>query len=123
MVDILNEESGYKDEYLEGYKKDITPNEQEYADFVFSQEEKIKYRWSIPTKNLLNVRFVIKNSSENQTKRYIFKFIPVKNHFNAKYVVNNFFRRYIASIIFELILIGSSSNAQCVIKSFQLKKY
>jgi|TARA_R100001463_G_scaffold126715_3_gene184512 hypothetical protein len=41
MVDILNEERGYKDEYLEGYKKDITPKEQEYADFVFVQEEKI----------------------------------------------------------------------------------
>ena len=41
MVDVLNEESGYKDEYLEGYKKDITPIEQEYADFVFAQEEKI----------------------------------------------------------------------------------
>tara|TARA_R100000995_G_scaffold74118_1_gene43060 strand:+ start:1307 stop:1912 length:606 start_codon:yes stop_codon:yes gene_type:complete len=41
MVEILQEESGYKDEYLEGYKKDITPNEVEYADFVFKQEEKI----------------------------------------------------------------------------------
>ena len=42
MVEILQEESGYKDEYLEGYKKDITPNEVEYADFVFKQEEKIR---------------------------------------------------------------------------------
>ena len=41
MVEVLEEESGYKDEYLEGYKKDITPKEQEYADFVFAQEEKI----------------------------------------------------------------------------------
>ena len=41
MVEILQEESGYKDEYLKGYKKDITPNEVEYADFVFKQEEKI----------------------------------------------------------------------------------
>ena len=41
MIDVLKEESGYKDEYLEGYKKDITPKEQEYADFVFAQEEKI----------------------------------------------------------------------------------
>ena len=38
MVDILEEERGYKDEYLEGYKKDITPDEVEYADFVFKQE-------------------------------------------------------------------------------------
>ena len=41
MVEILKEESGYKDEYLEGYKKDITPDEVEYADFVFQQEKKI----------------------------------------------------------------------------------
>jgi len=39
MVDILNEERVYKDEYLEGYKKDITPNEVEYAEFVFAQEK------------------------------------------------------------------------------------
>ncbi len=38
MVDILEEERRYKDEYLEGYKKDITPDEVEYADFVFKQE-------------------------------------------------------------------------------------
>ena len=42
MVDILKIESGYKDEYLEAYKKDITAPEKEYADFVFKQEEKIK---------------------------------------------------------------------------------
>ena len=41
MVDTLKEESGYKDEYLAGYKKDMTPDEKEYADFVFAQEEKI----------------------------------------------------------------------------------
>ena len=41
MVEILQEESGYKDEYLEGYKKDITANEVEYANFVFEQEKKI----------------------------------------------------------------------------------
>jgi len=41
MVDTLKEESGYKDEYLESYKKDITPKEKEYAEFVFAQEEKI----------------------------------------------------------------------------------
>ena len=41
MVDVLNEESGYKDEYLEGYLLDITPKEEVYADFVFAQEEKI----------------------------------------------------------------------------------
>ena len=41
MGDILEEERGYKDEYLEGYKKDITPDEIEYADFVFAQEKKI----------------------------------------------------------------------------------
>tara|TARA_A100001201_G_scaffold124278_1_gene108327 strand:+ start:22 stop:627 length:606 start_codon:yes stop_codon:yes gene_type:complete len=41
MVDILEEERVYKDEYLEGYKKDITPDEIEYADFVFAQEKKI----------------------------------------------------------------------------------
>ena len=41
MIDILKEESAYKDQYLEGYKKDITPKEKEYADFVFSQEKKI----------------------------------------------------------------------------------
>ena len=39
MVDILQEERVYKDEYLEGYKKDITPNEVEYANFVFGQEK------------------------------------------------------------------------------------
>ena len=27
MVEVLEEESGYKDEYLEGYKKDITPKD------------------------------------------------------------------------------------------------
>ncbi len=42
MVAILKEESLNKDEYLKGYKKDITPDEKEYADFVFKQEEKIK---------------------------------------------------------------------------------
>ena len=41
MVELLEEESGYKDEYLEGYKKDITPKEVAYADFVFAQEDKI----------------------------------------------------------------------------------
>jgi hypothetical protein len=41
MVEVLEEESGYKDEYLEGYKKDITPKEIPYADFVFTQEDKI----------------------------------------------------------------------------------
>ena len=41
MVEVLEEESGYKDEYLEGYKKDITPKEVAYADFVFAQEDKI----------------------------------------------------------------------------------
>tara|TARA_R110002012_G_scaffold39659_2_gene109615 strand:- start:5491 stop:6096 length:606 start_codon:yes stop_codon:yes gene_type:complete len=39
MVDILQEERVYKDEYLKGYKKDITPNEVEYANFVFAQEK------------------------------------------------------------------------------------
>jgi len=42
MVAILKEESLNKDEYLKGYKKDITPDEEKYADFVFEQEEKIK---------------------------------------------------------------------------------
>ena len=42
MVDMLKAERVYKDEYLEAYKKDITPKEKEYADFVFQQEEKIK---------------------------------------------------------------------------------
>ena len=41
MIELLEEESGYKDEYLEGYKKDITPKEVAYADFVFAQEDKI----------------------------------------------------------------------------------
>ena len=41
MVETLEEERVYKDEYLEGYKKDITPKEVEYADFVFEQEKKI----------------------------------------------------------------------------------
>ena len=42
MVDILEEERVNKDEYLTGYKKDITPDEIEFSEFVFSQEEKIK---------------------------------------------------------------------------------
>jgi len=41
MVETLEEERVYKDEYLEGYKKDITPKEVEYSDFVFEQEKKI----------------------------------------------------------------------------------
>jgi len=41
MVETLEEERVYKDEYLEGYKKDITPKEVEYAEFVFDQEKKI----------------------------------------------------------------------------------
>jgi len=41
MVEVLQEESGYKDEYLAAYKKDITPKEVEYANFVFEQEKKI----------------------------------------------------------------------------------
>ena len=41
MIDILQEESKNKDEYLEGYKDSITEDEAEYADFVFAQEEKI----------------------------------------------------------------------------------
>jgi len=41
MIEVLEEESGYKDEYLDGYKKDITPKETAYADFVFAQEDKI----------------------------------------------------------------------------------
>ena len=41
MVETLEEERVYKDEYLEGYKKDITPKEEEYAEFVFEQEKKI----------------------------------------------------------------------------------
>ena len=41
MVEVLEEESANKDEYLEDYKKDITPDETEYADFVFEQEKKI----------------------------------------------------------------------------------
>jgi hypothetical protein len=42
MVAVLKEESLNKDKYLSGYKKDITPDEKKYADFVFKQEEKIK---------------------------------------------------------------------------------
>jgi len=41
MVETLEEERVYKNEYLEGYKKDITPKEIEYAEFVFEQEKKI----------------------------------------------------------------------------------
>jgi len=41
MIELLEEESGYKDEYLEEYKKDITPDEIPYSDFVFEQEKKI----------------------------------------------------------------------------------
>ena len=41
MVETLEEERVYKDEYLEGYKKDITPKEVEYAEFVFEQEKEI----------------------------------------------------------------------------------
>tara|TARA_Y100001972_G_scaffold63578_1_gene77677 strand:+ start:11277 stop:11882 length:606 start_codon:yes stop_codon:yes gene_type:complete len=41
MVETLEKERVYKDEYLEGYKKDITPKEVEYANFVFEQEKKI----------------------------------------------------------------------------------
>jgi len=39
MVDILEEERVYKDEYLAAYKKDITPDEKEYSKFVFTQEK------------------------------------------------------------------------------------
>jgi soluble cytochrome b562 len=42
MIEILEEERINKNEYLEGYKKDITPDEKEFANFVFAQEEKIK---------------------------------------------------------------------------------
>ena len=42
MVDILNEERVYKDEYLEAYKKDITPNEVEYARVCFCTRENNK---------------------------------------------------------------------------------
>ena len=42
MVAVLKEESLNKDKYLSGYKKDITPDEKKYAEFVFKQEEKIK---------------------------------------------------------------------------------
>ena len=41
MIELLEEESANKDEYLEGDKKDITPDEIPYADFVFEQEKKI----------------------------------------------------------------------------------
>lgn len=41
MVQTLEEERVYKDEYLAAYKKDITANEVEYAEFVFKQEERI----------------------------------------------------------------------------------
>tara|TARA_R110002012_G_scaffold263478_2_gene446628 strand:+ start:759 stop:1364 length:606 start_codon:yes stop_codon:yes gene_type:complete len=41
MVDILEEERVYKNEYLEAYKKDITSDEIEFSQFVFEQEEKI----------------------------------------------------------------------------------
>ena len=41
MVEILEEESVNKDEYLKGYKKDITSKEVEYAEFVFAQDKKI----------------------------------------------------------------------------------
>tara|TARA_R100000734_G_scaffold10404_1_gene7849 strand:- start:147 stop:752 length:606 start_codon:yes stop_codon:yes gene_type:complete len=41
MVDILEEERLNKDEYLKGYKNDITPDEVELANFVFEQEKKI----------------------------------------------------------------------------------
>ena len=41
MVDILEEERINKDQYLKSYKKDITPDEIEFSDFVFKQEEKI----------------------------------------------------------------------------------
>lgn len=41
MVETLEEERVYKNEYLEAYKKDITPKEVEYAEFVFEQEKKI----------------------------------------------------------------------------------
>jgi len=41
MVDILEEERVYKNEYLEAYKKDITSDEIEFSEFVFEQEEKI----------------------------------------------------------------------------------
>lgn len=41
MVETLETERVYKDEYLESYKKDITPKEVEYANFVFEQEKKI----------------------------------------------------------------------------------
>ena len=41
MVEVLEEESANKDEYLQEYKKDITPDEVHYSDFVFEQEKKI----------------------------------------------------------------------------------
>jgi hypothetical protein len=41
MVEVLEEESANKDEYLQEYKKDITPDEVQYSDFVFEQEKKI----------------------------------------------------------------------------------
>jgi len=41
MVDILEEERINKDNYLKEYKKSITPNEKEFSNFVFNQEEKI----------------------------------------------------------------------------------
>ena len=41
MVDTLKKERVYKDEYLAAYKKDITPNEVEYSEFVFEQDKKI----------------------------------------------------------------------------------
>ena len=41
MVDILEKERINKDQYLKSYKKDITPDEIEFSDFVFKQEEKI----------------------------------------------------------------------------------
>jgi hypothetical protein len=41
MVETLEQERVYKDEYLAAYKKDITPKEVEYAEFVFEQEKEI----------------------------------------------------------------------------------
>jgi hypothetical protein len=41
MVDVLEEERVNKDKLLKDYKKNITSEEKEFAQFVFDQEEKI----------------------------------------------------------------------------------
>ena len=127
MIETLQEERAAKNEYLAGYKKDITVDEIPYADFVFSQDEKIKIyvdrliKWA-KEDDLKSIRSSIPIMYEmtDPTIEAINNIMDTKMYYNEKqsgllYIkIENFMNFMILAVVLSIVMsICASFSKRC----------